>query len=168
MVEKNLKISFRPCNLKNTLFHPRGDLDRMLEIESESYDDPWDENTISYFLNLSGAGSLALEINDVIQGFLLFEIQNSYLNLVSVAVHPQFRRKGYGTLLVEELLLGDLFSCKKMYCTVSDQNLSAHLFLNKFGFKAVKIMKDFFSEGHDAYEFMYPLKNNKKKKAKRK
>jgi len=168
MVEKNPKILIRPCNLKNTLFRPTGDIGRILEIENQSYDDPWDENTISYFLKLSGAGSLVLEINEELIGFLLFEVQNSYLNLVSIAIDPEFRRKGYATLLIDELLKEDLPDCNKIYCTISDKNLGAHLFFNKFGFSAIKIIKDFFSEGHDAYEFMYQIRKRKRKRSTRK
>lgn len=164
MVKEKQKFLIRPCDLNKNLFHPRGDLDSMLEIEKQSYDDPWDENTITYFLKLSGAGCFVIEVGSEIAGFLLFEIQKSYLNLVSVAIDPKFRRQGFASLLVKELIQEDLPECKRVFCTVSDRNLQAHLFLNKFGFKAIKMVKDFFSEGHDAYEFMYLLKKKKKRK----
>lgn len=167
MTNGSNKIIVRKGSLVKDLFHPMGDLDEILKIERQSYDDPWDENTFRYFLKFPGSGSLVAESDGNIVAFLLFEIQDSYVNLVSVAVNPEFRRKKFGTLLIKELKTSCLAGCNRIYCTVSDKNLGAHLFLSKFGFKAIATRKDFYDSGHDAYEFMYSVRKQRKKAAKK-
>lgn len=167
MAKEIEKVFIRPANLVKDLFHPMGDLDRILQIEQQSYDDPWDLKTIEYFLKLPGSGSFVAEYDGEVVGFLLFEMQDTYLNLVSVAIDPKVRRRGFGTLLIKELKNSDLAGCNRVYCTVSDKNLSAHLFLSKFGFKAINTKKNFYSEGHDAYEFMYVIRKRKKRTSKK-
>lgn len=158
------KIDIRPCNFLADLFKPKGDLPEILEIEKKCFDLPWDKQTFSYFMNKPGSGILVAQMDSEIIGYIVFEIEKSYFNLVSVAVDPDVRRCGFGRLLVSELFNGHILDCKRIYCTVSDKNLDAHLFFNKMGFKAISVKKDFFDAGHDGYEFARTIRKPRKKK----
>jgi len=88
--------------------------------------------------------------------YVLFLKNRDAAHLVNLVVHPDWRRQGNGTLLLDQVKK----RVKRVTAAVRDSNLSAHLFLQDNGFVAVNVMKNHFSEEfsekterEDAYAF---------------
>ena len=79
-----------------------------------------------------------------------------------IEVYPQFRRQGYGALMLRELhtLCRDVLHLHQLYVDVRDTNLvSQHLF-EAAGYRHVGLLNDWEHDGyrfHDAYRYQYIL-----------
>lgn len=132
------------------------ELREMAELEKVCFPPPenYDLRTLRMFASLNGAG--LLRRRELIDGtpkliaFHLFDCLQG--ELITLDVHPDFRRHGIGRSLVAE-------SMKKMHelghkqvtCQISvtnDASLNLHY---PFGFKRVRTVKNYYGPGRDAY-----------------
>ena len=73
------------------------------ELEKLCFSDPWSENSIASELgNTLSLWLVALEGNTVI-GYVGSQTVLGWTDMMNVAVHPDYRRRGVGKTLVEEL-----------------------------------------------------------------
>lgn len=96
-------------------------------------------------------------------GYVLCKIEHGFSNfkrlgfvkkahLVSIAILPEIRRVGLGTVLVEEALRGiRLRSCHEFYLEVRCSNTDAVRMYEKLGFKITSRQKTYYRDGEDAY-----------------
>ena len=72
-------------------------------------------------------------------------------------MHPSYRRRGIGEQIIAKLK-GKLAPQRrrKILLDVWDANLDCHLFLKSQGFRAVRVLPDFYdTPPGDAYRFVY-------------
>lgn len=82
-------------------------------------------------------------------GYVLYCIIKSGYEILSLAVHPDYRFRGFGrAMLAFVATRGN----RKTWCVVEDGNLNAHMFFAACGMKATKVIRDY-REGHDVYRF---------------
>lgn len=81
---------------------------------------------------------LAVEAEGRVVGFVLYELQENRLRIDRMAIHPDFRRTGYATAIIDRLK-GKLSQQRRqvLFVDVSDRDLTAHLFLKSCGLRAV-------------------------------
>ncbi|MHC1590866.1 MAG: GNAT family N-acetyltransferase [Candidatus Helarchaeales archaeon] len=98
-------------------------------------------------------------------GFVLGQIggvkgeKNASL-IYAIAVHPDYRRRGIGALLIDELaraLRTHHEKIKRIFLHVQESNEGAIKFYMRYGFKEKKFMKKFYSWGEGAYRLYYEL-----------
>jgi ribosomal-protein-alanine N-acetyltransferase len=130
------------------------DLNSILDIERVSFPNPWTKKTFCSSLGNKENVGLLIEDKSKILGYVIYRVSSTQLFIINIAVSPLERRKKIGTNLVNRVI-SNLDNRKKIFITVSDQSLDAHLFLKSLEFKAIKILKDFFDKGHDGYNFIY-------------
>lgn len=160
--------------LKSALeyFHPslhvrearQADIGDMLRIESECFPTPWDEGDFKHHLTLAGRCRVCLlaECSRQIVGYMLYELRISSILVVSIAVEPYFQRHGIGSLLLRHAKrkLGTSPTGnvrQSMRADVGETNLGAQLFFSRNGFRAVNVIRDFFSNGEQAYAMRYQV-----------
>jgi len=137
----------------------RRDLADVVRIDSESYARPWGEegflarlrqrNCVGY---IAVAGDFARSQD--IRGFMVIELFGREIRVVRLGVARAHRRQGVGTALIDSLK--DKLSQQRrqwIRVTVSERNLSAHLFLRSQGFLAESVLRSEFGNGHDGYQF---------------
>jgi len=81
------------------------------------------------------------------------------LHVENFAVHPDYRRCGIGTAMVEKLK-SKLSPIKRtsLALDVRESNLDAQLFFRHHGFKAVKVIREAYEDtDEDAYRFAYKI-----------
>lgn len=132
------------------------DIDRVLEIEAGSFDQPWGYQDFRKALRQKHIIGMVAEHGDEVVGYMVYELHTHSLRLVNIAVAPEWRRNGIARLMVRRLA-SKLVSHNrnKIIVTVSDKNLSGHLWLRACGFQATKVDRNLFGDGEDGYCFRY-------------
>jgi [ribosomal protein S18]-alanine N-acetyltransferase len=122
------------------------DLDSILQIESQSFPkSPYDWPT---FLNLHYLypETFLVYVNtnrgrkeEEILGYIIFTQDG---HIISIAVHPQDRRKGIGTQLLQRAMKTP--HLKKIWAEVRRSNLGAQAFYSKMGFQIAGVVLNYY------------------------
>jgi ribosomal-protein-alanine N-acetyltransferase len=73
-------------------------------------------------------------------------------HVVSVAVLPQYRRKGIGEALIKEAIEGmHLYNAKQCFLEVRIANTPAIDLYKKLGFQVTRTIHSYYADGEDAY-----------------
>lgn len=135
------------------------DLNRIFEIEVASFKEPYPKSLLYMYLKLTPELFLVVEKNGNIVGYIIGLIRLGRLgHIVSLAVDPKERRKGYGTLLLNTIL--ERFKKLKVHkvrLEVRVSNVAAINLYKKHGFKIAYIIKNFYLDGEDAYVMVKAL-----------
>ncbi len=121
--------------------------------------DPWSEDNFRNILNLPTTFGIGDE-----KGFILYSDLGDDLEILTIAVHPDYRRKGIATNLIKEL---QNFAQKnqkgKIFLEVNVKNTPAVQLYLKNGFIQSGIRKNYYHEKgqtFDALCFYWQQKNS--------
>ena len=122
------------------------DLDQILQIETLSFPkSPYDWMT---FVQLHWLHPETFWVyvrkeskreGDQIIGYLIFSTEG---HIISIAIHPQHRRKGFGKKLIEKAL--QEFHLQKLWAEVRKSNGGAQAFYLKLGFRIVDEVPNYY------------------------
>ncbi|MHC1567948.1 MAG: ribosomal protein S18-alanine N-acetyltransferase [Candidatus Syntropharchaeia archaeon] len=128
----------------------KSDLRRILEIEKEAFPkSPYDIFTFSYFYRIYPDFFLVHEEREI-TGYIIFNPEDGHI--ASIAVHPDYRRRGIGTKLVEEVFKR---TGRKAYIEVRESNKGAQEFYKKIGFRKKGIISKYYGS-EDAIVMVIP------------
>lgn len=140
----------------------RLDKKEILDIENKSFEFPYEEDDFMDTFRFGRALGGIYRQDKKINGFIIYEFRRKSVYLWNLAVHPDHRRQGIGASLVNKLVRNASSLRDRIIIEIRETNLPAQLFLRKQGFKATKILKNFYDETpEDAYKM--ELKLNYKK-----
>ena len=136
-----------------------GDLARMMEIERASFPSPWEESDVLGGINSRGRlRFLGLYDGGTLLGWACFSIAFTEAHLLTLAVDPSFRGRGYG----KQLLLGAMQAAadaggQYMELECRQGNLTAQALYAGQGFVRVGRNKDYYTDtGEDALIYVKP------------
>lgn len=129
----------------------RQDIGRVLEIEEESFKDPYPANILIDIYNL-GAGFLVAEYNNIIVGYIIFWIRyEDEGHIISIAVDDQYHRKEVGSKLVEAALkIFKRYNITQIKLEVRVSNTGAIEFYKDQGFTEKEVVKNYYEDLEDA------------------
>jgi ribosomal-protein-alanine N-acetyltransferase len=131
----------------------RSDLIRIAEIEKLSFEfESWGLFFLGKFLEIPYNKIIVAENNEIL-GYCAFSDEGEIIHIKSIAVHPNYRNKGIARALIKEVMKLK----KDIYLEVRVSNEIAIKLYENLGFKKIKTIKKFYSNGEDAYR--YYLKN---------
>ena len=138
----------------------RRDMPEVLQIEQDSFDYPWTEEDFLRCLRQRNCIGMVAEHGEKIVGFMIYELHKSKLHILNFASHLDFRRQRVGTQMVQKLI-SKLSSHRRNCVTVEvrESNLASQLFYRDAGFRAVRVVREFYPDtGEDAYlmQYRYP------------
>jgi len=111
----------------------------------------WSINQWKNELNKKGVKVFGLSLSNQVIGICSFQIIIDEIQINYFSVDKKFRRKGYGTSLMNHVIKQcELFKIKKLLLEVSDTNLAALKFYRKFKFSTVGIRKNYYKDGTDS------------------
>lgn len=143
------------------------DLGPVMEVENASFPLPWEEEDFITTLKLPENSGLLAETHGKTVGYIVYQVADERLIILSIAVAPDFRRRGIGKMLMEQVIIMLNERRPILALTACDTNLEAHLFFRNLGFRATGVAWNFYGPGNDGYEFEYhvgqPYKYNKNK-----
>lgn len=129
-------------------------MEEVYMIERLSFgSDAYDPGLLHLFLNLSPETFLVAELNGRIVGYVIGLVKKwGEGHVVSIAVHPEYRRRGVATALMEELLRRfKSRNVRSVRLEVRVSNRVAISLYEKLGFQSRGVIKRYYPDGEDAY-----------------
>lgn len=125
------------------------DIDRISILEQASFDDPYPSYFLSELARDNPETFLVLTLNNKIVGYGIIDHWDDHDHLISIAVHPDNRRKGLGEAILAEL---EKRSSKDrpLKLEVRQSNAAAIQLYLKLGFMKTGLAEGYYTDGEDA------------------
>jgi len=132
----------------------RDDIPEITEIEELAFPkSPYPTYVFLYNLSNNPDGFLVAEVSGRVVGYIIFETR-PWLNeghIVSIAVHPDHRRRGIGTILMKE---AERRIAERGYdvvrLEVRESNFGARRFYERLGYEVERREPGYYSDGETA------------------
>jgi ribosomal-protein-alanine N-acetyltransferase len=128
------------------------DIDEVIAIERSSFQFPWSTRFFLEELQVKCARAVLAEIDRRIVGYVLFWLLADEVDIHNIAVHPDFRRRGLGRLLLDQVVAAArAHDAVRVTLDVRCSNTSAQRLYQTFGFVLQGLRKGYYSDnGEDA------------------
>ncbi len=122
------------------------DIPDVLQIERMSFTTPWSKDAFLNEIHKLYSSTKVAVLGDTIIGYICVNYIIDEGHILNLAVHPDFRRRGIATKLVEDVLneLKEI-DCRYLYLEVRVSNLEAKKFYEHLGFRVTGIRKDYYT-----------------------
>ncbi len=149
---KDSEVLFRLMRLE--------DLDEVMRIEKLSFQSPWSKFYFLHELNLNPNSFLITMIYkdkkknlERIMGYTDIWIEKNLFHIANIAIDPNFRNKGFGSLFMKFIFdFANSLHIKKISLEVRVSNFPAIRLYKKFKFKIMKVLQEYYVDnGEDAY-----------------
>lgn len=151
--------------IPNLIFEPMcpSDLQEVLKIENECFEEPWSE--IYYTLALKRPRSYeyfyVARDEHTIVGYIVFSVLYEEAQILNIAVPAAHRRQGIGKyLLASALEMIQAHDGREVFLEVAVSNLPAQYLYRQFGFRICGIRKNYYGRYKDAYVFRKGAENH--------
>lgn len=133
----------------------RRDIPAVVAIERVAFgESAWHAEEFSRCLKQKHCIGLVAEHAERIVGFMIYELHQTRLHLLSMAVESHVRRCGVGRRLLQ-VLIGRLTSERlRITLEVRETNLAAQMFFRSVGFYATKVLQDWYDNVDEGAYFM--------------
>jgi len=124
-----------------------------MAIERAAYAYPWSERFFRQEMQAEYARSILAAIDGRIAGYILFWLLPGAVDIHNVAVHSDFRRRGLGRRLLEQVVLEARGrGSSRITLEVRKSNLPAQKLYESMGFTVTGVRKGYYSDdGEDAF-----------------
>ncbi|MCI7020783.1 MAG: ribosomal protein S18-alanine N-acetyltransferase [Clostridiales bacterium] len=118
---------------------------QVAELEKICFSDPWSENSVASELNNPLSVWLVAEGNGIVCGYVGSQTVLDETDMMNIAVHPDFRRKGIAAALIAELvrLLKERGS-RILRLEVRESNAPAISLYETMGFTQLGLRKNYY------------------------
>lgn len=123
----------------------KSDVKELFNLEKEVFgNDPMALSLSSFYYHISKNRIFAVKVNSELVAYILWLEREKYFRLYSLAVSPRFQGKGLGSKLLKYSF--DKLEKKSMQLEVRASNEKAINLYEKFEFKKIKDLKDFYDD----------------------
>ena len=139
----------------------RRDVADVLAIETASFTvgTCWTEQDLISSLRDRDTIGMVCEVASEVVGFVVCKLLKKQIEVLNMAVHPAWRRRGVGRVIIDKLV-SKLSSHRRrsILIPVRESNLDMQLFLKALYFNAVNVKRRYFEDTkEDAYLFVRGL-----------
>lgn len=135
------------------------DLDEISNVLTTEFDDFWNASILESELNNPYSKYIIAKLNNEIVGFAGVLDTVDQLEITNIVVKKNFRNKGIGNMLLDELInIAKESSKKEITLEVNNTNLVAIKLYEKNGFKNVGFRKKYYNNTDDANIMTLKLK----------
>jgi len=140
-----------------------GDIIPVMEINLSTLPEHYSDYFYESLLEELPEAFIVAEISGKIVGYIMCKIEHGFSNfkklgfvkkghVVSIAVIDEHRRKGFGSVLVDEAVKGvKTIQGSELYLEVRCSNNDAVKLYEKLGFSIIQRLKAYYRDGEDAY-----------------
>ena len=134
----------------------RCDLPAVVAIENASFEYPWTKGDFLNALRQRNVIGMVAEHQDMVIGYMVYELFPERIQLLSIAVHPDFRRQSVGAAMLSKLAHKLRDRRSSIMTEVRETNLDAQFFFRDCGFRAIGVLTGRYPvQKEDAYAFAY-------------
>ena len=150
-------MSVRKSDLYNYIPMSIKDLNKIYDLELESYDFPWTKEILRDCI-LYKYDSFAVFFNDNLVGYIIAKITYPETHILNLTVKKNFRKKGIGKSLIE-LIISEarLRNSENIILEVRVDNIKAQSLYEKLNFQIIGTRKNYYESENDR-EDAYVLK----------
>jgi ribosomal-protein-alanine N-acetyltransferase len=114
----------------------------ILDIERDCFGrNAWTEEDFMCALTKRNCIGLCAELSERVVGYVIYELRKDRIDIVNLAVAPEFQRTGIGSDIVAKLRFKlDAQRREEISLLIRDGNLPGQLFFRSAGFRAVGIL----------------------------
>lgn len=130
------------------------DINHIYDLETMCFKDPYPKRLLLTLLALYPELFLVIEYENKIVGYVAGIVRkDNYGHMVSLCVHPTYRRKGFGTKLVNvlEKSFTEKFNICRYRLEVRTSNVAAVNLYKKLGYQIVDTIHSYYPDGEDAH-----------------
>lgn len=125
-------------------------IEEIIEIENEAFHDPWSRETFIKIFQENNYHILHIKDNDNFVGYIIVLEMIEVLEIVRFAVKKDFRKKGYGKLLIEMAInKAKELEYKKILLEVRASNKIAIDLYEELGFQELSIRKNYYKDNNE-------------------
>ena len=115
------------------------------ELEKLCFNDPWSENSIASELDNRLAFWLVATDEDRVVGYVGSQTVLGETDMMNIAIHPDYRKRGVATMLIEDLILHlTQQGSHSLMLEVRSSNEPAKSLYSKMGFETVGIRRNYY------------------------
>lgn len=125
-----------------------GDLEGVLEVEAESFTNPWTRDMYAWELQNRSMCHIFLVRTDEcrVAGFCAFWLVFDEIHINNIALRPGFRAQGMGSALLERVLSeGRGLGARRATLEVRASNTAARRLYERFGFYVAGVRRDYYT-----------------------
>jgi len=128
----------------------RSDLDAVLEIERSSFEQPYSREILAQELKIKAAHMRVATYRRKVIGYIDFWLVHDEMELISIAVSPDFKRRGVGEGLMHEMIrFAYQNEARFIYLDVRRSNEPAQQLYEKFGFAKAGVRRRYYSDNQE-------------------
>jgi len=128
----------------------RKDIDLCFELDSNTIS-LWSKQQWADEFKKKDTNVFVLMLANLVIGICVFQVVLDEAQINYFVVNKQFRKRGFGFYLMNYLINRfEKLNIKKILLEVSQSNLTAEKFYNRFDFSTVGIRKNYYKDGSDA------------------
>ena len=151
--------------LPDLTFEPMcaSDLQEILKIENECFEEPWSETYYALALKRPRPYEYfyVARCEQTIVGYIVFSVLYEEAQILNIAVPAAHRRQGIGKyLLTSALEMIHAHDGREVFLEVAVSNLPAQYLYRQFGFRICGIRKNYYGRYKDAYVFRKGAENH--------
>lgn len=126
------------------------DLPEVLIVEKLSFPVPWSKQAFLNELRNKYALYLVARENDTVCGYIGMWLIIDEGHITNLAVHPAYRRRGIGRLLLKNLIEeGKKHGLSRLTLEVRRSNMAAQNLYREFGFKQVGVRPQYYLDNRE-------------------
>ena len=126
------------------------DIDLCYELDSNTIS-LWTKKQWAKEFKKDGIKVFGIFLSNLIVGICVFHVILDEAQINFFVVDHKYRKKGFGTYLMSYLIKEcEKLNIKKLLLEVSQSNISAENFYNRFDFSTVGIRRNYYQDGSDA------------------
>lgn len=133
------------------------DLSAVLSIEQDSFESPCSRDVLINMLKQRTCIGLVALQNELVVGYVVYEMIQDRLHILKLAVDPYHRRNFVGHQIIKEVFRKrEVQRRTHIVAEVPESNLPAQLFFRAMGFRCVQIIpKHCHQNDEDEYLFRF-------------
>ena len=121
------------------------DMAAMMNVERAAFALPWSARMMRDSADAAHTQVWGLFTDDTLVAFMVFAMILDEAELLSMAVHPDYQRQGYGAALLEAVIARlQRKRVEKLHLEVRASNEAALHLYNKYGFERVGLRKAYY------------------------